>query len=113
MTNDNGHQPRLTLGQRLQNLAGRGPRPDVPIVGLPFELQGWFVQILLMCKCEQPKPVLLIGQAGSAAGLCPGCGKTYTLLSIGVNPAGQPAFNVGVSTSASAPSERSEGEDHG
>lgn len=90
MSGNNGR----TFGQTLQRLAGR---QDVPIVGQPFELNTWLVQILLTCKCEAPKPVLIIGQPGSAAGQCPSCLKIYTLLTIGINPAGQPSFNVAVS----------------
>lgn len=67
----------------------------IPIVGLPFVLEAWFVQILITCKCESPKPVLIVGQPGSAAGQCPSCKKGYVLQAIGIDPkTGQPHFQV-------------------
>jgi hypothetical protein len=98
--NNNGNRP--TFGRHLQEIAA-GARQDVPIVGLPFVLEGWFVQLLLTCKCDHPKPVLIVGQPGAAAGQCTSCGKVYSLLSIGLNPAGQPAFNVAMSPAPSSP----------
>lgn len=97
--NDNGNRP--SFGRRLQEIAA-GARQDVPIVGLPFMLEGWFVQLLLTCKCAQPKPVLILGQPGAAAGQCASCKTVYTLLSMGLNPQGQPAFNVAMSAGPAA-----------
>jgi hypothetical protein len=98
MANDNGQSK---FGKQLAALAAAH---SVPIVGLPFVLEGWLVQILLTCKCTGgPRPVLIIGQPGAAVGQCPGCQSFYTLLSIGLNPAGQPSFNVAMTAPPSAP----------
>lgn len=83
-----------TFGQQLQSLAGA--TPNVPIIGQPFVLEAWFVQLLITCNCERPKPVLIVGQPGAAGGVCSACGKTYVLQAIGLNPNGQPSFNVAV-----------------
>jgi hypothetical protein len=68
---------------------------NIPIVGLPFELEVWFIQVLITCKCEAPKPVLIIGQPPAAMGQCPSCKKTYQLQTIGIDPrTGQPHFQI-------------------
>lgn len=102
MGDNNGQRP--TFGRRLQELAATA---GVPILGQPFVLEAWFLQMIVTCQCEQPKPVLIIGQPGSAAGQCRSCGKVYTLLAIGLNPNGQPQFNVAV-TAGPAPAPASD-----
>lgn len=98
MGDGNGNVTRPSFGQRLQGLAGVAGQ-GVPIVGLPFVLEAWFVQILLTCKCDQPKPVLILGQPGTAVGQCPSCLKQYLLQAIGIHPVtGQPHFQVAMIT---------------
>lgn len=92
MSEGNGNITSPSFGQRLQTIANAGA---VPIIGLPFELNSWFIQILITCKCEAPKPVLIIGQPPAAMGQCPSCKKTYQLQTIGINPhTGQPHFQI-------------------
>lgn len=54
-------------------------RPDVPLIGLPFEIKAWHIHVLIVCKCGDPQPVLLVGLPGTAQGRCAGCGKTWVL----------------------------------
>lgn len=109
-----GHNGNVrTFGDRLQQMAAEA-RKDVPIVGQSFVLEGWFLQLLITCRCEHPKPVLIVGQPGTAAGQCSSCKTIYTLLVMGVNAQGQPSFNVGRSTPpADADKEKTGEEDHG
>jgi hypothetical protein len=86
--NGNGHRPPLRFA----------PTVAVPIVGLPFALESWFVQILIMCKCEHPGPVLIIGQPGQAAGQCRSCHRIYGLAAIGIDAqTQQPNFQLTIS----------------
>jgi hypothetical protein len=98
-----------TFGDRLQQMAAKA-RQDVPIVGQPFVLEGWFLQLLLTCRCEHPKPVLILGQPGAAAGQCASCHTVYTLISLGLNPQGQPSFNVAMSAAPPTAPEPAPGE---
>lgn len=92
MGEGNGNVTRPSFGQRLQGIAHAGA---VPIVGLPFELEAWFIQILITCKCDHPKPVLIIGQPGSAVGQCPSCKKQYQLQPLAIDPrTGQPGIQL-------------------
>lgn len=78
----------------------------IPIVGVPFVLEAWFVQILITCKCATPKPVLIVGQPGSAVGLCPSCRKGDQLQTIGIHPTtGQPHFQIAMIVPPSAADE--------
>ena len=93
-----GHAERF---RRLMN-GGNGsvaPRVDdanIPIIGAPFTLEGWFFQIVLMCRCDNPKPVLLVGQPPHAKSQCQHCKRIYMLLGISITPDGKPNFNVGM-----------------
>lgn len=76
----------------------------IPIIGQPFTLEGWLVQLLVTCKCDAPKPVLIIGQPGSAAGQCPSCKKVYQLKGLGLDPATQQLqFQLAYGIAAPAP----------
>lgn len=70
------------------------PRPEIPIVGQPFSLEGWFLQIILLCRCDTPKPVLIVGQPGAALGQCGNCRRKYLLQALAIDPAGKPNFQI-------------------
>jgi hypothetical protein len=85
MSNGNGHKPPIAFPGAA----------DVPILGQPFALEAWFIQILLTCKCAHPKPFLIVGQPGTAVGQCASCQQLYQLQAIGINPiTGQPHFQI-------------------
>lgn len=89
--NGNGHRPPLAFPGA------------VPILGQPFALAYWHVEIVLMCKCERPMPVVIIGQPKQAAGQCQSCGRVYGLAAIGLHPqTGQPQFSFSIATPAPA-----------
>lgn len=95
-----GYMERLKRTMHMGNGNGKSPlhfpnAAQVPIVGLPFALEGWLYQILLTCKCATPKPVLIIGLPGVAAGQCPSCKQVYGLHGVTVDPVtGQPQFQI-------------------
>lgn len=106
-----GYMDRFRKANTMSH--GNGDKPPIPfpaaaaagipILGLPFTLEGWFIQILITCKCETPKPVLLIGQPGSAGGLCPACKQGYLLQTIGIDPrTGKPHFQIAMVTAPAA-----------
>jgi hypothetical protein len=94
--NGNGSRPPIPFG---------APSQAIPIVGQTFELKTWFLQLLVMCRCQSPQPVLLIGQPGSAGGRCAACRRVYQLQSISIDPAsGQPQFGIASGYVAGEPS---------
>lgn len=86
--NGNGHTPApITFPTKAA----------IPIIGQPFELKLWFVQLLVTCKCADPQPVLIVGIPGGAQGQCSACHRVFVLQSLGVDPAtGNPQFNLGM-----------------
>ncbi len=71
------------------------PGSNIPIVGQPFEVKGWLIQVLLVCKCETPQPILLIGLPGQAAAQCPSCKRIFGLTGLGMAPNGDMQFQIG------------------
>lgn len=59
------------------------PSANIPVVGMPFEIKAWHVNILMMCKCENPQPVQLIGVPDGinvgAQGTCTSCKSVFIL----------------------------------
>jgi hypothetical protein len=93
MDNNGNGKPPLTFA---------APKPQIPIIGQPFKLEGWMVQIFLTCKCEAGSLVVIIGQPGTAAGRCAGCGKVYVLAGVTPSASGELHFSFAVKTSAPA-----------
>lgn len=104
-----GYMERLKRTMHMGNGNGSAKSPlhfpnaaNVPLIGLPFALEAWFVQILITCKCATPKLVFIIGQPGSAGGQCPSCKQLYGLQGIGIDPVtGQPHFQIAMVTTPS------------
>jgi len=75
---------------------GGKPAAAVPIVGQPFTLKGWWMQLLVTCNCSaRPEPLLIIGQAGAASPACPSCGRQIVLQGLKADAAGQLQFQIG------------------
>jgi hypothetical protein len=74
------------------------PSPEnIPIVGQPFLIKGWYPTVLLVCNCEAREALML---PRGAAVQCPGCKRLYTIQQI-LAPAGV-QFGIGVMTAEDA-----------
>lgn len=57
---------------------GIRPVGQIPILGKPCEVHGWFPTIMLSCTCRPaPKPLLLVGMGSIVT--CPDCGQRFVL----------------------------------
>jgi hypothetical protein len=73
------------------------PGSALPIVGQPFTLKDWFLQLLVTCNCSsRPEPLLIIGQVG-ATSTCSACGRHFVLQAIVPDAAGQLQLSIGMS----------------
>lgn len=72
---------------------GSGIGPSVPIIGQPFSIHGWFVTVVLQCKCGQREPVLVAGKIG-AQGQCPACQRVFIIQAVASRPNGQLEFSI-------------------
>jgi hypothetical protein len=79
--NNNGQRPPLSFK----------PVNDIPIIGQPFTIKGWFPTVLLTCNCAKPEAVM-IPRGGAAA--CPSCGRIYSIQVV----QGNVQFGIGVMT---------------
>lgn len=70
-----------------------GVRPALPIVGQPFEIKGWFLTLMVACRCGANEPCLMAGQIGAVT-MCPACRRVFVLKSINVNAGGQVEFQL-------------------
>lgn len=85
MANDNGHKPALAF---------KAPN-NLPIVGQPFTIKGWFPTVMLVCNCEGKEPVMV---PRGAAAQCPACKKLYTIQQLAFTPDGNVNFGIGIMT---------------
>lgn len=78
--------------------------PAIPIVGQPFTIKQWFVQLVGTCNCSpRPEPVLIIGQVGAASAPCPLCGRVFVLQGVkGGATEGQLHLSIGMMQPAQA-----------
>jgi hypothetical protein len=70
MSEHNGQKPPAPL--RFNGL-------DIPVVGQPFTIKGWFPTVLLVCNCRGKEPIMIPRGAG---GQCPSCKRVYTIQQI-------------------------------
>lgn len=70
-------------------------KPQIPIIGQPFAIRGWFPTVLLVCNCAGKEPVMV---PRGAAAQCPSCKKLYTIQQIAMTPDGNINFGIGVMT---------------
>lgn len=66
----------------------------VPIVGQPFDIEGYSVTALVVCRCDGDKHPLLAMLGGHVA--CPVCGKGYTVHAATFEASKAPQFQIGV-----------------
>lgn len=69
------------------------PKDNVPIVGQPYDIKGWFVTIMIECKCEKPAHFLLAGNIGAFA-QCPNCKGVVQLAGLEVQPNNDVNFSL-------------------
>ena len=72
--NGNGYKPALPFR----------PSAQIPIVGQPFKLTGWFLTLSLQCQCDAREGVLIVGQIGAGAE-CTACHRVYQIQRIDHN----------------------------
>ena len=56
------------------------PTVNVPLVGQPCTVKGWFPSVLIHCNCEAKEPMMIVGLGGVAQ--CPACGRGFTVTEI-------------------------------
>lgn len=78
----------MPFGRTIGSLVG------VPLVGTPYEVRGWQVSVVLLCKCQEPGYPLLV--SSHAVTPCPGCQKGYVVQGAQVVEGRPPGFNVGI-----------------
>ena len=59
------------------------PRPTIPIVGMRYQMCGWYPTAVLLCKCATPQALNLVGFGG--IGQCGACRAAYRLSRAVVN----------------------------
>jgi hypothetical protein len=91
MSPDNGQKPLLFKG------------PNVPIVGQPFAIRGWFPTVLLQCNCSAAHEAIMIPRG--AAGQCPACKKVYAIQQVVMTPDGQITFGIGIMVADADPAD--------
>lgn len=69
-------------------------KKDVPIVGQPFTMKGFFITVQVVCNCPDKEPVLLVG---SGIGKCPACERMFQLQGVQPGPKGL-QFQIGMVT---------------
>ena len=67
---------------------------QIPIIGQPFELVGWYATALLRCHCRPDKPPVVIPEG--AAGVCPSCHQQYLIVGKIVHPTQGFALQIGM-----------------
>jgi hypothetical protein len=77
-TNGNGGKPGLAVN----------PRQEIPIIGQPFRVLGWFPTVMVLHNCGTKEPMML---PKGAAAQCPGC-KRMVALHVMQLPPGQVNF---------------------
>ena len=87
--NNNNNHP----AGRWPMLKASASQLNVPIIGQPFDLKGWYVSVMLMCRCGANEPTLLVGQFGAAT-MCPACKRVFILKSLRTNALGQMEFQL-------------------
>jgi len=61
------------------------PNNDIPILGQPFKVDGWFLTMLLKHECGTS--FMAAGQLGMIC-QCPGCKRAAQFVQIGMTPSG-------------------------
>lgn len=83
---------------------------EIPIVGQPFTIKGWFPTVLLVCNCEGKEPVMLPRGGGAQ---CPSCKKVFTIQSVQFSPDGNVGFGIGMMQPDGTDATKPQGANHG
>lgn len=75
---------------------GNMVRQDVPIIGQPMTVVGWFPTVNVVCNCGQHQPLLIVGF--NAPSVCPHCRNGYVLQAVAqdARTGQQPSFHVAI-----------------
>ncbi len=49
---------------------------ELPIIGLPYAIKGWFLTLNLVCNCDAKEPIMVVGSLGAVA-KCPACNRVF------------------------------------
>lgn len=88
-------------GLNMANHSNGGPRQpmpfqggrNVPIIGQPFEVTGMLITVVVVCKCELQRSLLVTSNAVTE---CPGCHKGYVVQQIDWTAGQPPAIRLGI-----------------
>lgn len=81
------------MGNNGRAPSSQFPGANVPIVGQPFEVVGFLVSVVVLCRCEGRRSLLVTSNQVTQ---CPACKKGYVVHAVNWQKDQPPAFRLAI-----------------